>query len=260
MALGPDPLKVEPDVPTPADVPDVPLVPEPLIEEPEPDPLRPADDPDVPLAPEPPVNELEPEVPRPADEPDVPLVHEPLTVEPEPDPLRPADDPDVPLAPEPPVNELEPEVPRPADEPDVPLIEEPPPRLPVVLEDWSVQSRVEEPEEALGELLPWARATQVVPAKRPAAKPNRVSCCLIDFSTLSAPNRRSMTGAAGNSGPSRTNLRDAGESERREPFGVAVGQRRFVGPYRRSLVLRPYGTWQGHFASIILSAKQDREF
>jgi hypothetical protein len=166
----------------------------------------------------------------------------------------------VPLAPEPPVNELEPEVPRPADvpdvplEPDVPLIEEPPPRLPVVLEDWSVQSRVEEPEEALGELLPWARATQVVPAKRPAAKPNRVSCCLIDFSTLSAPNRRSMRGAAGNSGPSRTNLRDAGESERREPFGVAVRQRRFVGPYRRSLVLRPYGTWQGHFASIILSA------
>src|SRR5215217_2004056 len=130
MALGPDPLKVEPDVPTPADVPD------------------------VPLAPEPPVNELEPEVPRPADVPDVPL------------------------------------------EPDVPLIEEPPPRLPVVLEDWSVQSRVEEPEEALGELLPWARATQVVPAKRPAAKPNRVSCCLIDFSTLSAPNRRSMAGAA----------------------------------------------------------------
>jgi hypothetical protein len=154
MALGPDPLKVEPDVPTPADVPDVPLVPEPLIEEPEPDPLRSADDPDVPLAPEPPVNELEPEVPRPADVPDVPL------------------------------------------EPDVPLIEEPPPRLPVVLEDWSVQSRVEEPEEALGELLPWARATQVVPAKRPAAKPNRVSCCLIDFSTLSAPNRRSMAGAA----------------------------------------------------------------
>src|SRR5215207_9592203 len=103
MALGPDPLKVEPDVPTPADVPDVPLVPEPLIEEPEPDPLRPADDPDVPLAPEPPVDELEPEVPRPA------------------------------------------------DVPDVPLIEEPPPRLPVVLEDWSVQSRVEEPEEALRE-------------------------------------------------------------------------------------------------------------
>jgi hypothetical protein len=254
MALGPDPLKVEPDVPTPADVPDVPLVPEPLIEEPEPDPLRSADDPDVPLAPEPPANELEPEVPRPADVPDVPLVPEPLIEEPEPDPLRPAEDPDVPLAPEPPVNELEPEVPRPADEPDVPLIEEPPPRLPVVLEDWSVQSRVEEPEEALGELLPWARATQVVPAKRPAAKPNRVSCCLIDFSTLSAPNRRSMRGAAGNSGPSRTNLRDAGESERREPFGVAVRQRRFVGPYRRSLVLRPYGTWQGHFASIILSA------
>ena len=196
MALGPDPLKVEPDVPTPADVPDVPLVPEPLIEEPEPDPLRSADDPDVPLAPEPPVNELEPEVPRPADVPDVPLVPEPLIEEPEPDPLRPADDPDVPLAPEPPVNELEPEAPRPADEPDVPLIEEPPPRLPVVLEDWSVQSRVEEPEEALGELLPWARATQVVPAKRPAAKPNRVSCCLIDFSTLSAPNRRSMAGAA----------------------------------------------------------------
>jgi len=37
MALVPEPLKVWPDVPTPADVPDVPLVPEPLIEEPEPD-------------------------------------------------------------------------------------------------------------------------------------------------------------------------------------------------------------------------------
>src|SRR5215211_7885894 len=228
MALGPDPLKVEPDVPTPADVPDVPLVPEPLIEEPESDPLRPADDPDVPLAPGPPSNELEPEVPRPADEPEVPLVPEPLIEEPEPDPLRLAEDPDVPLVPEPPVDELEPEVPRPADVPDVPLIEEPPPRLPVVLDDWSVQSRAEEPEDApVGELLPWARATQVVPAKRPAANPNRVSCCLIDFSAFSAPNRRSMAGAAGNSGPSRTNLRDAGESERREPFGVAVRQRRF---------------------------------
>src|SRR3954454_18497484 len=168
MALVPEPLEVESDVPTPADVPDVPLVPEPLIEEPEPDPLRPAEDPDVPLAPEPPVDELEPEVPRPADVPGVPLVEEP-------------------------------------------------PRLPVVLEDWSVQSRVEEPEVALGELLPWARATQVVPARRPAAKPNRVSCCLIDFSTLSAPNRRSMAGAASNSGPSRNKLRDAGEEERREP-------------------------------------------
>src|SRR3954454_24165058 len=150
MALVPEPLEVESDVPTPADVPDVPLVPEPLIEEPEPDPLRPADDPDVPLVPEPPVDELEPEVPRPA------------------------------------------------DVPEVPLIEEPPPRLPVVLEDWSLQSRVEEPEEApVGELLPWARATQVVPAKRPAANPNRVSCCLIEFSAFSAPNRRSIAGAAG---------------------------------------------------------------
>src|SRR3954454_2896863 len=105
------------------------------------------------LVPEP--LEVEPEVPRPADVPDVPLVPEPLIEEPEPDPLRPADDPDVPLAPEPPVDELEPEVPRPADVPDVPLNEEPPPRLPVVLEDWSVQSRVEELEEApVGELLP----------------------------------------------------------------------------------------------------------
>src|SRR3954451_546710 len=181
------------------------------------------------LVPEP--LEVEPEVPRPADVPDVPFVPEPLIEEPEPDPLRPAEDPDVPLAPEPPVGELEPEVPRPADVPDVPLVEEPPPRLPVVLENWSVQSRVEEPEEALGELLPWATATQVVPAKRPAAKPSRVSCCLIDFSTLSAPNRRSMAGAAGKSGAARTTCAmqaRANAASRR----VAVGREDFVGPYR----------------------------
>ena len=64
--------ELEPEVPRPADVPDVPL-----IEEPEPDPLRPADDPDVPLAPEPAGDELVPEVPRPADVPDVPLIEEP---------------------------------------------------------------------------------------------------------------------------------------------------------------------------------------